>query len=99
MKTNKSKIISFVMRVSEGFDGLPISEIYTSSAASSIKAAPWKQRGLLEALEGLVPPTGSRGTIFRSDHASNYLPLKGNLPRDRGRRLLDELSAAQERDL
>jgi hypothetical protein len=53
-----------------------------------------EQRGLLEALEGLVPPMGSRGTIFRSDHASNYLPLKGNLPRDRGR-LLDELSAAQ----
>ena len=53
-----------------------------------------EQRGLLEALEGLVPPTGSRGTIFRSDHASNYLPLTGNLPRDRGR-LLDELSAAQ----
>ena len=53
-----------------------------------------EQRRLLEALEGLVPPTGSRGTIFRSDHASNYLPLKGNLPRDRGR-LLDELSAAQ----
>ena len=60
------------------------------------EARPFARRltRLLEALEGLVPPTGSRGTIFRSDHASNYLPLKGNLPRDRGR-LLDELSAAQ----
>ena len=32
--------------------------------------------------------------IFRSDHASNYLPLKGTLPRDRAR-LLAELDAAE----
>ena len=32
-------------------------------------------------------------TIFRSDHASNYLVLKGRLGRDK-QRLLDELNQA-----
>ena len=50
-----------------------------------------EQRSLLERLDGL--PAG-RKVIFRSDHASNYLPLKGTLPRDRSR-LLAELDVAQ----
>ena len=50
---------------------------------------------MLAQLDGLEPPKGSRGVIFRSDHASNYLPLKGNLPRDR-QRLLTLLGEAQE---
>jgi len=34
-----------------------------------------------------------RGTVFRSNHASNYLALGGSLPKDR-KRLLDTLDAA-----
>lgn len=41
-------------------------------------------------IAGLKP---SRSIIFRSDHASNVLPLAGNLPRDR-ERLLTELGRA-----
>ena len=36
-----------------------------------------------------------RSVIFRSDHASNYLPLKGTLPRDHGR-LMQQLEAAEQ---
>ena len=39
-----------------------------------------------------LPPDAK--TIFRSNHASNYLNLEGNLPRDRPR-LLAELEQAQ----
>ena len=58
----------------------------------------FEQRALLEQLEGIGPPKGSRGVIFRSDHASNYLPLRGNLPRDR-EKLLMQLGAAQQGEI
>lgn len=52
--------------------------------------------GVLAELESLVaaikPPSP---VIFRSNHASNCLPLAGNLPKDRGR-LLDEIRAARQ---
>ena len=67
-----------------GFEPLSTSEVVA------------EQYALLAQLDGLEPPKGSRGVIFRSDHASNYLPLKGNLPRDR-QRLLTLLGEAQER--
>ena len=66
-----------------GFEPLSTSEVVA------------EQYALLAQLDGLEPPKGSRGVIFRSDHASNYLPLKGNLPRDR-QRLLTLLGEAQE---
>ncbi len=51
--------------------------------------------GVLAELENLVaavnPPTP---VIFRSNHASNCLPLAGNLPKDKGR-LLAEIKAAR----
>lgn len=42
-------------------------------------------------LDRLNPP---RGVIFRSNHASNCLPLAGTLPKDKAR-LLDQVRAAQ----
>lgn len=53
-----------------------------------------EQRALMEELQDLEPRAGSRGVIFRSDHASNYLPLKGTLPRDHAK-LIRELGEAQ----
>ncbi len=51
--------------------------------------------GMLAELErlvaGLAPP---RPVIFRSNHASNALPLKGTLPKDRDR-LLAEIAASR----
>jgi radical SAM superfamily enzyme YgiQ (UPF0313 family) len=47
-------------------------------------------REILRHLEGLS------GCIFRTNHASNYLPLAGTLPKDKPR-LLDMLDAALER--
>jgi radical SAM superfamily enzyme YgiQ (UPF0313 family) len=38
------------------------------------------------------------GTIFRSNHASNYLPLGGRLPRDK-QRILDALDGALAGDV
>ncbi|MFH1418435.1 MAG: radical SAM protein [Planctomycetota bacterium] len=38
---------------------------------------------LLRELRTIVAETNPTGTIFRSNHASNYLPIGGRLPRDR----------------
>jgi len=49
---------------------------------------------LLRELECILTELELRGTIFRSNHASNYLPLAGNLPKDKGR-MLDEVASAR----
>lgn len=41
--------------------------------------------GLLRELRVLVGESRPTATIFRTNHASNYLPLEGRLPRDRDR--------------
>lgn len=50
-------------------------------------------RGLLEELRVLVAEAEPTDAIFRTNHASNYLPLAGRLPRDR-ERLVEVLDAA-----
>ena len=47
-------------------------------------------RELSRLIEAIDPPAP---LIFRSNHASNALPLKGRLPKDR-ERLIGELDAA-----
>ena len=42
-------------------------------------------QGLLEELRILVNEARPTGAIFRTNHASNYLPIEGRLPRDRER--------------
>lgn len=49
--------------------------------------------GLLRELRTLVAEARPTDAIFRTNHASNYLPLSGRLPRDRDR-LLQVLDAA-----
>lgn len=51
--------------------------------------------GLLQELRWFIEEARPSGAIFRSDHASNHLPLHGRLPRDRERILatLDEALA------
>jgi hypothetical protein len=39
--------------------------------------------GILQELRTIVAETNPTGTIFHSNHASNYLPLSGRLPHDR----------------
>ncbi len=51
------------------------------------------QRELLQELETFVAATELESTIFRSDHASNYLVLKGVLGKDKAR-LLGEIREA-----
>ncbi|MHC5021660.1 MAG: radical SAM protein [Planctomycetota bacterium] len=41
--------------------------------------------GLLRELRTMVAHAAPEDTIFRTNHASNYLPLEGRLPRDRDR--------------
>ncbi len=48
---------------------------------------------LLEELKIFISNTDLERSVFRSDHASNYLVLKGNLGRDK-ERMLDEIDAA-----
>jgi len=40
-------------------------------------------RGLLQELRWFIEEAKPSGAIFRSNHASNYLPIGGRLPRDR----------------
>lgn len=42
-------------------------------------------RRMLEELRTIVALTRTTDAVFRTNHASNYLPLGGNLPRDRER--------------
>jgi radical SAM superfamily enzyme YgiQ (UPF0313 family) len=48
----------------------------------------------LDELRTIVEKTASTGAVFRSNHASNWLPLAGRLPADRAR-LLEEIDAAR----
>lgn len=50
-------------------------------------------QGLLRELRTFVAESRPSNAIFRTNHASNYLPLSGRLPRDRGR-LLEILDGA-----
>jgi radical SAM superfamily enzyme YgiQ (UPF0313 family) len=52
----------------------------------------------LEELRVIVDRTRSTGATFRSNHASNYLPLAGRLPADRDR-LLDAIDAARRGEI
>jgi radical SAM superfamily enzyme YgiQ (UPF0313 family) len=49
---------------------------------------------VLEELELMVSGLACEGTVFRCNHASNYLPLRGRLPQDK-ERLLSEIAAAR----
>jgi radical SAM superfamily enzyme YgiQ (UPF0313 family) len=51
------------------------------------------QRGLFQELRLFIENLELIDTVFRSDHASNYLPLKGNLGADKSQ-LLDKLDLA-----
>jgi hypothetical protein len=56
---------------------------------------PLDQAGLFQEMYWLLENLELERTIFRSDHASNYLVLKGTLGRDK-QRLLDTVRAAME---
>ncbi|MDR1062598.1 MAG: radical SAM protein [Azoarcus sp.] len=49
--------------------------------------------GLLSEMEGFVARLELKRTVFRSDHSSNWLSLRGNLPQDK-EKLLAQLRAA-----
>lgn len=57
---------------------------------------PLDQPGLFQEMRWLLENLELKSTIFRSDHASNYLVLKGTLGKDR-QKLLDLIHTAIER--
>ncbi len=57
---------------------------------------PLDQAGLFHEMYQLLDALDLKQTIFRSDHASNYLSLKGTLGKDKGK-LLDSVRMAIER--
>lgn len=54
---------------------------------------PLSQQGLFEEIRTFLEHLELERTVFRSDHASNYLVLKGNLGRDK-QKLLDQVNLA-----
>ncbi|MDO6824442.1 radical SAM protein [Marinobacter sp. 1_MG-2023] len=54
---------------------------------------PLSQQGLFEEIRTFLEHLQLERTVFRSDHASNYLVLKGNLGRDK-QKLLDQVNLA-----
>lgn len=54
---------------------------------------PLSQQGLFEEIRTFMEHLELERTVFRSDHASNYLVLKGNLGRDK-QKLLDQVNLA-----
>ena len=78
---------SSLERHAAGFSDLPGGG-FTPLTTAEVVA---EQRSLVEAIGG-GPLLHGKSVIFRSDHASNYLPLKGTLPRDHPKllALLDE---------
>ncbi len=54
---------------------------------------PLSQQGLFEEIRIFLEHLELKRTVFRSDHASNYLVLKGNLGRDK-QKLLDQVNLA-----
>lgn len=54
------------------------------------------QRGLLEELREFIAACRLEGCVFRTNHASNYLPLKGILSKDK-KRLLEVIDEAFRR--
>ncbi len=53
---------------------------------------------ILMEMKGIIERLDLQRTLFRSNHASNFLPLEGRLPQDRGR-LLDEIDMAVRGDV
>jgi len=54
--------------------------------------------GLLQEVRWFVEDAAPTNAIFRTNHASNYLPLAGRIPRDR-EKLLEVLDAALDGDI
>jgi radical SAM superfamily enzyme YgiQ (UPF0313 family) len=62
---------------------------------------PWREMdawSIMAELRELIAEMSVTDCVFRTNHASNYLPLKGDLPRDRSRLLeqLDEVLQAKD---
>ncbi len=53
--------------------------------------------GLLREMETVIREANPRNSVFRTNHASNYLPLQGRLPRDREKllQILDKALSGQ----
>lgn len=72
--------------------GTPLAEATRRGGFTELDA-----EGMLRETREIIAGLELTGTIFRSDHASNYLPLAGRLPTDKAR-LLAELDAARAGD-
>jgi radical SAM superfamily enzyme YgiQ (UPF0313 family) len=72
---------------------LPVEGTPLADEIASGRFALLDDRGCLEEIRAILERLDCDGTIFRADHASNPLPLAGNLARDKAR-LLAELGAA-----
>jgi radical SAM superfamily enzyme YgiQ (UPF0313 family) len=75
---------------------VPQTPLYTLSARGRFQVPAVPQ--LLEEIRAFLLEAKPTGAVFRSNHASNYLPLSGRLPRDR-RLLLESLDAALQGEI
>ena len=70
---------------------IPGTELYDEARRGNFEAL--SPQELLQETYGMISGLELRATVFRSDHASNFLPLEGRLPADKDR-LLTMLNSA-----
>jgi len=70
----------------------PGTEMYTQLERGDFKCLNPKE--VLEEMEIIITNIDSEGTVFRSNHASNYVALKGTLNKDKGL-LLSQIEEAK----
>ena len=93
---NSAKLISKIKPEYVGFLTLmvePGTELY-----NDYQAGRFKLLGPMEVMQELkvfIENVDSEGTVFRANHASNYVPLKGTFNKD-NRSMLEQIEAAEK---
>ncbi len=89
--------LDYLSTLQLGLDPVVEIEFYEAFAQNGKRHFEWQDdQGMLQEQARLIAQINPvKPVIFRSNHASNSLPLKGNLPKDRDR-LLEELQRVEK---
>jgi len=89
--------LDYLSTLQLGLDPIVEKEFYKAFTQNGERNFEWQNdQGMLQEQARLIAQINPvKPVIFRSNHASNSLPMKGNLPKDRDR-LLEELQRAEK---